>query len=100
MKAISTACTGRTQSLPTERSCIPVTNDHPAGAESLARIPEMRAANGVEHGVHALARETVNLRDVVLIPVIDCDSAQLGNGRRSSRRTSTVHLQFGKAPEL
>ena len=61
-------------------------------------MPEVGATDGVEDGVHALTRVAVNFLYVVLIPVIDWDTAQLGNGWRPSRGTGTVHLEFGKAP--
>jgi hypothetical protein len=48
-------------------------------------MPEVSAADGVEDGVNALAREAVNFLHVVLILVIDWDAAQLGNGQRPSR---------------
>ena len=60
----------------------------------------MRTTDAVKDHVYTLAREVVNLFHEVLLLVIDWDTAQVGNGRRPSRRTGTVHLQPGEAPKL
>ena len=60
-------------------------------------MPEVGATDGVEDGVHALAREAVNFLHVVLIPVIDGDTAQLGNGRAPRKEATMTPLSSGTA---
>ncbi len=48
-------------------------------------MPEVGTTNGVKDDVHAVAREAVNFFHEVLMPVINRDTAQVGNGRRPSR---------------
>ena len=48
-------------------------------------MPHVGTTDGVKDDVHALAREMVDFFDKVLMLVINWDSAQFGNGRRSSR---------------
>ena len=63
-------------------------------------MPEVGTTDGVKDDVHTLAREAVNFFHEVLMLVINWDTVQVGNGRRSSRGTGTVHLQPGEAPQL
>src|SRR5262249_639745 len=46
VEAMTTAWTGRTQSCATERGGIAITHHPPAGTESLAGMPEVRAPDG------------------------------------------------------
>ncbi len=48
-------------------------------------MPHVWTADGIEHGVHTLAREAVNFFHEVLVLVIDGDAAEGGNGRCPSR---------------
>ena len=48
-------------------------------------MPEVGTTDGVEDGVHALAREAVDFFRKVLMPVVNWDTAQVGNGRGTSR---------------
>ena len=45
----------------------------------------MRATYAVKDNVNTLAREAVNFFHEVLLLIINRDSAQVGNGRRTSR---------------
>ena len=63
-------------------------------------MPEVGATDGVKDDVHTLAREAVNFFHEVLMLIINWDTAQVGNGRRTSQRTGAVHLQPGEAPKL
>ena len=60
----------------------------------------MAATDAVKDNVYTVACEAVNFFHEVLMLVINWDTVQVGNGRRSSRGTGTVHLQPGEAPKL
>src|SRR6266511_4865033 len=47
-------------------------------------MPEVCATDGVEDGVHALAREAINFLHVVLTPIIDCTAVQISSPRVSA----------------
>src|SRR5262245_52493818 len=99
-KAITTTGTTRSQPSPTEHGGQSVGHDLPAATESPAGTPDVRAADAVEYDVHAIAREVVNFFHEVEALVINRDTSQVGYDRRPTRRTGTVHLQPGEAPEL
>ena len=46
-------------------------------------MPEVGTTDGVKDDVQTLAREAVNFFHEVLMPVINWDAAQVGNGRRT-----------------
>jgi hypothetical protein len=48
-------------------------------------MPEVGTTDGVKDDVHALDREAVDFFDKVLMLVINGDTAQAGNDRRTSR---------------
>jgi hypothetical protein len=52
----------------------------------------MGATDAVKDSVYAPTREAVNFFHEVELSVINWDTAQVGNGRRPSRGTGTVHL--------
>src|SRR5437868_4160356 len=60
----------------------------------------MGAANAVKDDVYTLTREVVNFFHEVLTLVVNWDTAQLGNGGRTSRGTGAVHLQPRQSPKL
>src|SRR5262245_24089166 len=97
MQAITTTRAACSQPLPTERRSVSIAHDPPAGAESLAGMPEVATPDRVEDDVDALAREAVNLLREVLVLIIDRDGAQVGNCPRPARRTGAVQLQPGEA---
>jgi hypothetical protein len=60
----------------------------------------MFAPYAVKGSVYTFAPEAVNFLHEVLMLVINRNTAQLGNGRPSSRGTGTVHLKPGEATKL
>jgi hypothetical protein len=48
-------------------------------------MPEVGTTDGVKHGVHTVVREAVNFFHEVRMLVVNWDTAQIGNGRLTSR---------------
>src|SRR5262249_22570289 len=99
-KALTTTGTTGSQAPPTERGSKAIGHDPAATTKSLAGTPDVGPPDAVNDNVDALARQAVNFFHEVEMLVIKRDTAQVGNGRRPSRRTGTVHLQPGEAPKL
>ena len=99
-KAMTASGTIGRRSLPAHRTSQAIGHDSSATGAGFAGAPNVGTSDRVEDDVHAVAREAVNFLYEVLMLVINRDTTQLGNGRRTARGTGAVHLQSDEPTKL